>query len=145
MASSSESGPILTGSEKKPRPEARLLRQERSAELDRHVDLLAFALDQQRDGAVRLVDDAAQLVDALEGLVVEREDDVAGLHAGARRGAFGAFDEQPALGLDLPALLLGQGPHRDPELALLRHASADVGLRHLLARLLAERGGQLLG
>src|SRR5262249_55925317 len=119
---------------------------ERSAQPDRHVDLVALALDEQRDRALGLVDQALQLVHALQRLVVEREDHVARLHARARRRALGLLDQQAAVGLDLVALLFGERTHRDAELARLRlAAAAGVGPRELLGRRLAERGGDLLG
>src|SRR5207244_12816323 len=53
----------------------------RSAEPDRHVDLVALALYQKRDGAARAVHQAPQLIDRLHRLVVKGENDVARLDA----------------------------------------------------------------
>src|SRR5712691_3001783 len=44
-----------------------------SAQLDRHVDLVAFALYQERDRPARPVDEPAQLIGGFHGLVVEGE------------------------------------------------------------------------
>src|SRR5207244_6625327 len=88
----------------------------RSAEPDRHVDLVALALYQKRDAAARTVHQAPQLIDAFHGLVVEGENDVARLDARPRSGTFGLLYEQAAVGLDLLALFLGERAHRQAEL-----------------------------
>src|SRR5882672_6957950 len=137
MASSSKVRPILAAAalledEKKPRLGGAVSIQKnravtarfdfrplRSAEPDRHVDLVAFALYQKRDAAARAVHQAPQLVHAFHGLVVEGENDIARLDARPRRGAFGLLHEQPAFGFDLLALVLGQRAQRETQLARL--------------------------
>src|SRR5207247_8458525 len=115
----------------------------RSTEPDRHVDLVALALYQKRDAAARAVHQAAQLVDAFHGLVVEGENDVARLNARPGSRAFGLLHEQPAFGFDLFALLLGQRAHRQTELARLGLRFA-IGSGDLFRRGFAKRSAQLL-
>src|SRR5512138_288604 len=58
-----------------------------SPQLDGHEQLLALALDQDGDALAGLRDELAQLVGRFHRVAVEREDQVAGLDARARRGA----------------------------------------------------------
>src|SRR6267378_5798535 len=114
----------------------------RSAEPDRHVDLVALALYQKRDAAARAVHQAPQLVDRLHRLVVESENDVARLNSRPRRGTFGFLHEQAAFGFDLLAFFVGKRAQRQAELARLRLGLA-LGFCDFLRRGLAEGGVQL--
>src|SRR5205085_5814371 len=88
-----------------------------SADLHRHEDLLAVALDEQRD-ALRLAgDDAPDLLDRLHRLAVDRQEHVARLDAGTRRGARDVLDDEAGVDLGLALLLARQRPEREPELA----------------------------
>src|SRR6266511_916570 len=113
-----------------------------SAQPDGHVDLVAFALYQERDRPARSVDEPAQLIGGFHRLVVEGEDHVAGLHPRARRRAFDFLDKQAAFRLDLLALLPGEGAHRDAELARAR-SCVVAGPGDFFGRDLAERSAQL--
>lgn len=89
------------------------------AEFDRDEDLRIVAFDQQRHILASLVEQAAQLRHITDRLSIQREDDVAGQHAGARRRSADVFDQEPVRIVDLPALFRGQRTKRKAETGLV--------------------------
>src|SRR6185312_5526702 len=112
----------------------------RSADAHGHEDLLAVALDQQRDMIAGFVELALQLRDRRDLRCAYAHDDVARLNAGQRRGSGRIFDEQSIVP-DLRFLVIRQWPHRDAELALaLRRRVRACDLRVVVER--ADRRGE---